>query len=196
MTFATYQELVRLHGPPHMRWSALGALPEAELGFAVHLAFHRGRLVMVRNHRRACWELPGGRRDPGESIACTAARELEEESGARRARIVPFCIYSVQVAHRLSHGLLCLTQLLELPGPPPDSEIAEARTVDAVPDDLCYPHIQGRILLEMSTLGPSLPWKCRFPSLPGQLLSTLADAPPPVGEIPAMPANISPKTVV
>lgn len=40
-----------------------------------------GGLVLVRNRRRDCWELPGGLRDAGESPARCASRELWEETG-------------------------------------------------------------------------------------------------------------------
>ena len=46
-----------------------------------------GRVVLVRQFRYAVadfvWELPAGRRDPGESPEAGARRELEEEVGLR-----------------------------------------------------------------------------------------------------------------
>jgi ADP-ribose pyrophosphatase len=46
-----------------------------------------GRVVLVRQYRYAVadlvWELPAGRRDPGESPEAGARRELEEEVGLR-----------------------------------------------------------------------------------------------------------------
>jgi ADP-ribose pyrophosphatase len=51
------------------------------------------RLVLLRNHRVAVgetlWELPAGTLEPGEPPGAAAARELEEETGYRAARIVP-----------------------------------------------------------------------------------------------------------
>ena len=38
------------------------------------------RFLIVR-HRERGWELPGGKRNPGECVFATAARELKEESG-------------------------------------------------------------------------------------------------------------------
>jgi 8-oxo-dGTP diphosphatase len=184
---AAYQRLVRSAGPPWMAWFALGERAEAEIGFAVHAAFHDGRLVLVRNRGRRAWELPGGRREPGESILDTARRELVEECGAPAAELRPWCGYSVRLADRLTHGLLCLTRLETLPGPPAESEIGEARAVTRLPGGLCYPHIQGRILEVLAACAEELPWGAR-PPLPGPaLLSTLADSPPPLGRIPALP---------
>ena len=49
-----------------------------------------GRVVLVRQYRYAVdafvWELPAGRRDPGETPEEGARRELEEEVGLRAAR--------------------------------------------------------------------------------------------------------------
>jgi ADP-ribose pyrophosphatase len=52
-----------------------------------------GRVVLVRQYRYAVdatvWELPAGRRDPGESPEAGARRELEEEVGLRAAALEP-----------------------------------------------------------------------------------------------------------
>ena len=52
-----------------------------------------GRIVLVRQYRYAVsafvWELPAGRRDPWESPAAGARRELEEEVGLRAASLEP-----------------------------------------------------------------------------------------------------------
>jgi ADP-ribose pyrophosphatase len=52
-----------------------------------------GRVVLVRQYRYAVdalvWELPAGRRDPGETPERGALRELEEEVGLRAAALEP-----------------------------------------------------------------------------------------------------------
>ncbi len=52
-----------------------------------------GSLVMIGQYRyphgKTHWEFPAGRIDEGESPIEAAARELEEETGHRAARIVP-----------------------------------------------------------------------------------------------------------
>lgn len=40
------------------------------------------------------WEVPAGWADPGEDLAATAAREVEEETGYRAGRVVPLTTYN------------------------------------------------------------------------------------------------------
>jgi ADP-ribose pyrophosphatase len=55
------------------------------------------RVVLVRQYRYAVdalvWELPAGRRDPGESPEQGAQRELEEEVGLHAARLEPLLTF-------------------------------------------------------------------------------------------------------
>lgn len=183
LDFQTYQRLLRTCSP-RMRWFALEDMDEGMIGFAVHAAFLGERLVLVRNRARRCWELPGGRREPGESILETARRELREECGAVAVEQRACLGYSVSLGDRLTHGLLCLTRLESLPGPPPGSEIGGAAAVECLPGPLCYPHIQGRLLAELASGGIRIPWPARLPVLPPDLLSILADSRLPAGRIP------------
>lgn len=43
-------------------------------------AFYRGKLILTRHNCRG-WELPGGKREKGESILQTVHREMQEETG-------------------------------------------------------------------------------------------------------------------
>jgi len=53
------------------------------------------RVLLIRQYRYAVGrdlvELPAGKLEPGESPKVCAARELEEETGYRAARIEPLC---------------------------------------------------------------------------------------------------------
>lgn len=191
LTYGDYVRLVRECGPPRMAWLRLDELAAMDdrVGFAVHLAFHQGSLVLVRGRGRGCWELPGGRRDPGETILETARRELAEECGEAPARIRPWCGYQVRLADRVTQGLLCLAELESVPGPPRESEVGEARTWATLPDEWCYPHIQGRLLETCLPVLSSLGEMAASPRLPAGLLSILADSPPPEGLLPPPPAN-------
>ena len=56
-----------------------------------------GRVVLVRQYRYAVddfvWELPAGRRDPGETPEAGALRELEEEVGLRAGELEPLLTF-------------------------------------------------------------------------------------------------------
>ena len=56
-----------------------------------------GRVVLVRQYRYAVdafvWELPAGRRDPGETPEEGARRELEEEVGFRAGTLEPLLVF-------------------------------------------------------------------------------------------------------
>jgi ADP-ribose pyrophosphatase len=90
-------------------------------------------VVLVRQYRypvdALVWEIPAGRRDPGESPEAAARRELEEEAGLRAARIEPLTTYltSPGFCDETMH-LFRATQLEPVPPrPDPDERIEVAR---------------------------------------------------------------------
>lgn len=52
------------------------------LKFAVIIAKTNGKWVFCKHKERDTYEMPGGRREAGETILETAKRELREETGA------------------------------------------------------------------------------------------------------------------
>ncbi|MBY7740336.1 NUDIX domain-containing protein [Paenibacillus polymyxa] len=59
---------------------------------ALIFAYYDAQLIFT-HHRRRGWELPGGKREFGESILQTAIRELYEETGGEAERIEPIAQY-------------------------------------------------------------------------------------------------------
>ena len=114
---------------------------ENKLKYAVICARYQGKWIFCRHKCRETWELPGGHREAGETAMEAALRELYEETGATEAIITPVCIYKV-----FNHGLLCLAEIKNLSQIPENSEIAEIRMLDTVPQELTYAGVHDRLL--------------------------------------------------
>lgn len=123
----------------------VGDVPDHRLRFAVLVSRADGRWVMVRHRHRQTWEVPGGHREPGECIDRAAVRELIEETGATTFEISPVCDYSVTHKGSQSFGRLYRCGIQSLGGSP-NSEIAEVRLFDRLPDALTYPDIQPKLV--------------------------------------------------
>ncbi|ONH21823.1 hypothetical protein BL253_37730 [Pseudofrankia asymbiotica] len=54
---------------------------DAPLTVSLVALWHDDCMLLVFNRQRACWELPGGMIDPGETPRQAAIRELHEETG-------------------------------------------------------------------------------------------------------------------
>lgn len=70
------------HWSPETRWELLidHPLPPDQLCVtAFCIAFKDGKIALTRHHRG--WDIPGGHREPGETIEAGARRELFEETG-------------------------------------------------------------------------------------------------------------------
>lgn len=65
-------------------------LPAAALLTNVHLVAFAGGRVVLAQPEGGDWMLPGGTLEPGETWRDAAARELEEEAGARLLSATPF----------------------------------------------------------------------------------------------------------
>ena len=118
----------------------ISTIEDSLFTFAVILSRYKGQWIYCKHRDRNTWEIPGGRREPGEKIIDTAKRELYEESGAVDFTITPVCAYSV-VDDIKSYGILCFAEVDTL-GPLPPMEIELIRLFDDEPEALTYPLVQ------------------------------------------------------
>ena len=71
------------------------SVDDSLLKFAVIVSQSNSKWVFCKHKERDTYEVPGGHREPEESIFETAKRELQEETGAVKFEIKPICVYSV-----------------------------------------------------------------------------------------------------
>lgn len=123
------------------------------LKFAVIISKCRGKWVFCKHKERDTYEVPGGHREHGESIADTAKRELEEETGATDFSIVPICVYSVTGKNRVNesgeemYGMLYYADIKAF-GQELHSEIEKVLLLDELPTKWTYPLIQPLLVEE------------------------------------------------
>lgn len=110
--------------------------------YAVIAARCGGSWIFCRHKSRTTFEIPGGHREPGESITRTAGRELYEETGATDFSVVPICPYSVTNDDGKNYGMLFLAEVTSIGNLPKEFEMAELKFLSASPDNLTYPDIQ------------------------------------------------------
>ena len=132
------------------------AVPDERLKFAVILARHRGQWVFCQHRSRGTLEVPGGHREPGESIEATARRELHEETGALEYEIRPVCVYSVTAPDNFggeeTFGMLYYAQIRSFEAQL-HSEIERIILTEDFPDRWTYPLIQPKLIEEAQRRG-------------------------------------------
>jgi YjjG family noncanonical pyrimidine nucleotidase/nucleoside triphosphatase YtkD len=116
-------------------------IEDARLKFAVIMARYQGKWIFCRHKARSTYEIPGGKREPDETIRKTAERELFEETGAVDFELREIAVYSVERDHNFSYGMLYFAKIKEL-SELPKLEIAEISHHERLPKDLIYPEIQ------------------------------------------------------
>ncbi len=123
------------------------------LTFAVIIARSNRKWVLCKHKERDTFEVPGGRREPGESIDETARRELYEETGALDFSITPICVYSVTGKTRATDtaeetfGMLYYADIRSFE-PELHSEIEAIYLMDELPTNWTYPLIQPKLIEE------------------------------------------------
>lgn len=123
------------------------------LRFAVIVAGSGGRWVFCRHRERDTFEVPGGHREPGETVRDAAERELREETGAADFTMEPVCVYSVTGRNRVNEtgeetfGMLYAAEIRSFE-PELHSEMAQVVLLDTLPEAWTYPLIQPKLIDE------------------------------------------------
>ena len=121
------------------------------LKFAVIISSHNGKLVFCKHRQRETLEIPGGHREPGETIAETARRELYEETGAADFKLEPICVYSVTAEDNFdgqeTFGMLFWADIFSFENEL-HSEIESICLLDGLPEKWTYPLIQPKLIEE------------------------------------------------
>ena len=110
-----------------------------------------GQWLFSRHRQRQTWETQGGHIEPGETPLEAAKRELYEESGAREFTILPVCDYWAGDEAESSVGTVFLAEITAMEALP-DSEMAEVRAFDGLPDELTYPAITPVLFEEVRNI--------------------------------------------
>ncbi|MDN3956004.1 YjjG family noncanonical pyrimidine nucleotidase [Sporolactobacillus laevolacticus] len=116
-------------------------IDDAQIKFAVIMARYRDQWIFCRHQSRDTYEIPGGKREPGETIEDAATRELFEETGAIGFDLKQIAVYSVERDRYFSYGMLYFSDVKEL-SELPKLEIAEISFHKVLPEPLTYPEIQ------------------------------------------------------
>ena len=128
------------------------------LKFAVIISKTNGKWVFCKHKERETYEVPGGRREVGESIIETAKRELVEETGAIDFDMKPVCVYSVKGKTRVnenendeSFGMLYFADIYSLGEI--NREMEKILITDTLVKDWTYPLIQPKLIDEAKRRG-------------------------------------------
>ena len=128
------------------------------LKFAVIISKTNDEWIFCKHKERETYEVPGGRREFGETIIDTAKRELAEETGAVEFNIKPICVYSVKGKTRVtkndneeSFGMLFVAEVFSFKEL--QSEIEKILITDRLVENWTYPLIQPKLIEEAKNRG-------------------------------------------
>ena len=134
------------------------SVPEELLRFAVIISKTEGKWIFCKHRERDTLEVPGGRRELGETIPETARRELREETGAIDFSLHPVCVYSVRGKNSInkhdddiSYGMLYVSEIFSFGEI--NSEIERIVISEELPQNWTYPQIQPKLMAEAARSG-------------------------------------------
>ncbi|MDE7423966.1 MAG: NUDIX domain-containing protein [Lachnospiraceae bacterium] len=115
--------------------------------YVVVISQYNGKLLLSRHKDRSTWETQGGHIEKGETPLQAAKRELYEESGAVEFEIKPLCDYwsGDDIADKGESGMVFTANIKKL-SELPNSEMAEIRVFEEIPENLTYPQITPELL--------------------------------------------------
>jgi 8-oxo-dGTP diphosphatase len=121
------------------------------LKFAVIVSKSNNQWVFCKHKQRNTYEVPGGHREPNETILETARRELQEETGAVEYDLQQVCVYSVTGDDGVinneeeTYGMLFFADIKKF-AELPDFEMEQVVLFDDLPTELTYPLIQPMLM--------------------------------------------------
>ena len=121
------------------------------LKFAVILSRTQGKWVFCKHRERTTYEIPGGHREPGETIRETAERELREETGAVEFDMEQVGVYSVKTEESETFGMLFVADIFSFEDI--HSEIESILITEDLVEQWTYPLIQPKLLEEARRRG-------------------------------------------